>query len=123
MALHDHVHVLVAAVKPVASGVADDALSDPTPCPDWDVRALANHLLGTIEAFRRIGASEALDPDDPWGLSGDHMSDTWRDDLVSRLDGFAGAWDTAEAYEGEVPGAQMPKRVLAGMGFVEALLH
>ena len=123
MALHEHVHDLVTAVKPVVTAVPDDAMDDPTPCPEWDVRALANHLLGTIEAFRRVGVAEPLDPDDPWGTGGDHMSDTWRDDLASRLDGFAGAWDTAEAYEGEVPGAQMPKQVLGGMAFVEALLH
>src|SRR3954468_23000947 len=115
MALHDHVHVLVAAVKPVASGVADDALSDPTPCPDWDVRALANHMLGTIEAMRRAGASEAPDPDDPWGTGGDYMSGSWREDLNDRLDGLADAWASEQAFAGEVPGAQMPKAVIGGM--------
>ena len=46
-------------------------MDEPTPCPDWDVRALANHMLGTVEAMRRAGASEDPDPDDPWGTAGD----------------------------------------------------
>ena len=95
----------------------------PTPCPDWDVRALANHMLGTVEAMRRVGAGESLDEDDPWGTAGDHMSEGWRDDLAERLDGFADAWDSPEAYEGEAMGGKVPKQMIGLMAFAEVLLH
>ena len=31
------------------SGVAQSQAADPTPCSEWDVRALLNHLLGVLE--------------------------------------------------------------------------
>ena len=62
MPLHEHVHPLVDAVTPVVAGVPDEALDAPTPCAEFDVRTLANHLLGTTEAMRRIGVGEDLDP-------------------------------------------------------------
>jgi uncharacterized protein (TIGR03086 family) len=123
MAIHEHVHDLVATVSPVVRSVPEEALDDPTPCSGWSVRDLANHLLGTSEAMRRIGAGEELDPEDPWGTSGDHMSAAWREELLSRLEGWAGAWDSADAYEGEAMGGQMPKQLVGQMGFAEVLLH
>jgi uncharacterized protein (TIGR03086 family) len=123
MATHEHVHDLVDALRPVVQGVPDEALDDPTPCVGWTVRELANHLLGTSEAMRRIGAGEDLDPDDPWGTAGDHMGASWRDDLVTRLEGLAGAWDSAAAFEGAAMGGQMPKQMVGQMAFAEVLLH
>jgi uncharacterized protein (TIGR03086 family) len=123
MATHQHVHDLVENLAPVVSRVPDDALGNPTPCPEWDVRALANHMLGTIEAMRRAGAGEDLDEQDPWGTAGDHMSESWRQDLEGRLAGFAAAWDTPEAFEGEAMGGKLPKQMIGLMAFTEALLH
>jgi uncharacterized protein (TIGR03086 family) len=123
MAVHEHVHDLVSTLRPVVLGVTDGALDDPTPCSGWTVRDLTNHLLGTTEAMRRVGAGEDLDPDDPWGTAGDHMSEEWRDLLVARLEELARAWDSAEAYEGAAMGGQMPKQMVGQMAFVEVLLH
>src|ERR1700712_2944782 len=123
MATHEHVHDLVSSLRPVVDGVPDDALGAPSPCPEWDVRALANHMLGTIEAMRRVGAGEDLDEKDPWGTAGDHMSERWREDLDGRLSAFAEAWDSPAAYEGEAMGGKLPKQMVGVMGFVEALLH
>jgi uncharacterized protein (TIGR03086 family) len=122
-AAHQHVHDLVESLRPVVSGVPEEALSGPTPCPEWDVRALANHMLGTIEAMRRVGAGEDLDEKDPWGTAGDHMSEDWREDLGTRLAAFAEAWDSPEAYEGEAMGGKVPKQMIGLMAFTEALLH
>jgi uncharacterized protein (TIGR03086 family) len=123
MAAHEHVHDLVSSLRPVVERVPDDVLDRPTPCPDWDVRALANHMLGTIEAMRRVGAGETLDEDDPWGAAGDHMSERWREDLGERLGGFAEAWDSPDAFEGEAMGGKMPKQMIGLMAYTEALLH
>ena len=123
MAVHEHVHHLVSTLRPVVRGVPEEALDNPTPCSGWTVRDLANHLLGTSEAMRRIGVGDELDPDDPWGTAGDHMNEQWREELVARLEGLAGAWDTAAAFEGEAMGGQMPKQMVGQMAFAEVLLH
>lgn len=47
-------------------GVADDQWNASTPCPDWDVRKLVSHLIGSHQAMlSMVGQShEAPGPDD-----------------------------------------------------------
>jgi len=35
----------------IVAGVKPDQLSGPTPCADWDTRALLNHTIGVVEMF------------------------------------------------------------------------
>lgn len=123
MSTRQHVHSVAASLQPVVHGVSDARMGDPTPCSEFDVRAVANHMLGTLEAMRRVGAREALDPQDPWGTSGEHLRDEWRDDLSTLLDRWATAWSQADAWEGEAMDGAMPRQVLGDMGFVEVMLH
>jgi uncharacterized protein (TIGR03086 family) len=44
-------------VHAVVETIGDDDLHLPTPCPDWDVQALADHLIDTIA---RLGAAVDL---------------------------------------------------------------
>ena len=123
MSSRDHVFSIVATLQPVVQGVSTQDADRPTPCPDWTVRDAANHLLGTAEAMRRIGAGEPLDPQDPWGTGGDHLHEDWRDDLSDLLTRWAKSWSQPEAWEGEAMDGAMPKQVIGDMGFVEVMLH
>ena len=123
MSPREHLHSVVASLEPVIRGVSDDDLASPTPCDDFDVRGVANHLLGTIEAMRRVGAAEPMDPDDPWGTNGDNVTAQWREDLSRRLAAFADVWSAPEAWEGDALDGTMPRQVVGGMAFVEAILH
>ena len=66
MELHEMMAKAGVSVVEVARNVKPDQLTAPTPCPDWDVRALINHLM-FWSAFRSElaarKASEALHAD------------------------------------------------------------
>jgi uncharacterized protein (TIGR03083 family) len=54
------------AVHNVVATVGDDDLHRPTPCRDWDVKALAEHLLDTIA---RLGVAVGIPATVPDGGS------------------------------------------------------
>lgn len=123
MSTREHLHSVVTSLQPVIQGVRPDGLEDVTPCEDWTVGRLINHMLGTVEAMRRVGAGESLDPDDPWGTGGDHLSEHWQSDLAELLSRFADAWQQPASWEGEAMDGAMPRALVGDMGFVEVMLH
>lgn len=123
MATRDHLFSIVASLQPVIQGVSALDMGKPSPCAEFDVRAVASHMLGTIEAMRRIGASEPLDTQDPWGKSGVDVGEQWRDDLSQKLTQYAKAWSQPEAWEGDALDGAIPRQTVGDMAFVEAMLH
>jgi uncharacterized protein (TIGR03086 family) len=123
MSTREHLHSVVASLQPVIHGVSATDTGADTPCDDWDVRAVANHMLGTVEAMRRVGAGEALDRDDPWGTNGDNLREEWRRDLSELLTAYADAWSQPDAWEGDAMDGAVPKQTLGEIGYVEVILH
>jgi uncharacterized protein (TIGR03086 family) len=72
MQVHPNVPALLSRAIPVAQRVVDgirpEQLAAPTPCPEWDVRTLLNHLT----VFHRMATAAA---------TGDAMPG-WSDDLL-----------------------------------------
>ena len=64
MSTREHLRSVVTTLQPVVKGVPADHMGASTPCTEFDVRAVANHRIGTMEAMRRIGASEPVDAED-----------------------------------------------------------
>jgi len=42
-------------------GVQAGDLDRPTPCTEWTVRQLLNHLIGSVDILTRLGRGEAVD--------------------------------------------------------------
>ena len=42
----------------VILGVKPDQLDDPTPCAEWTLRDLVNHVVGGLDTFRKAAAGE-----------------------------------------------------------------
>jgi len=55
----------------IVAGVHKEDLHEPTPCSDWDVSGLLDHLIADIDTFNRVASGEPLDlvtsikPDEP----------------------------------------------------------
>lgn len=108
-------------------GADDDGLSGPTPCPDYPVGALLDHLMALTVAFTAGARKEAMTGDEsPPGTSTlEHLNPRWRDLLPQRLAGLAEAWRDPAAWQGmaEVGGVTMPGSVTAVVALDEVVMH
>lgn len=61
----DQLDRALATTGRIVAGVAGDQWGDPTPCAEWDVRQVANHLVGglSIFALQLDGQDYAVDHD------------------------------------------------------------
>lgn len=108
----------------ITAAVAPDRLTGVTPCPDYDTRALVNHLV----AYTGIGMEcRALRKPHPEGLAErDFTADPdWAAQYAEALRRAVAAWADPAAWEGEIPTGEgsMPAEALAGMLFLELVLH
>ncbi len=88
--------------RPIVTAVEPDRLDSPSNCEDWDVRELANHLLGALAMFEGVGAQGVAD-------MAVVESDLIGDDLAGSYDRLAAATLDAWSAQGRVDGtAKMP---------------
>ncbi|OLF16547.1 TIGR03086 family metal-binding protein [Actinophytocola xanthii] len=127
MELHEMMAKAAAAAVEVARNVKPDQLEDPTPCPDWDVRALVNHLM-FWSAFRSELAArkQPVPADDPVTEETDFTRDPhWAATLESRLERVTAAWGEPGATEGQtgLAGGSMPAGLIGTMMVGELVVH
>src|SRR5688572_25969424 len=106
----------------VVRGVKPDQLAAPTPCADWDVRALTNHLLQVVGALHLAGRRRSV-PDAMWGR--DLMSEGWADRFEDEGRAAEAAWAQPGAWDGMVGmgGAEMPAPLIATMFASDLAIH
>lgn len=124
METHEKMAVAGAAAVRVARGVTPDQLDAPTPCPDWDVRTLVNHLI-LWSAFRSETAARKLPADETHTEDTDFTQDDWAETFASQLDRASAAWAEPGATDGDtgLAGGSMPATVIAGMMLGELVVH
>ncbi len=123
-----HPEAVGPACDAVSAALADPpahALDRPTPCSDFDLRALIEHFIGTSGAMARLGRGEPLDPDDPWGGGAHTAEGDWVARLRRNLADVGQGWSRPAAWEGtvEVGGSAMPRDMLGQMALVEVVAH
>ena len=121
---------LMAAAAPqaerVVAGVREDQLDNPTPCAEWTVRRLLNHLLlwsGTINA---LAAKREPIPGDLKDGETDYVAEPgWAKEFARSLDSAVAAWSAPGALEGttSMGRSDMPAEVVVQMLFGELVFH
>jgi uncharacterized protein (TIGR03086 family) len=77
----DQLAALIADVRPEAAG-------DPTPCTDWNVQDLIDHIVATPTRFARMIRGEQVDWGAPTPPAGDDPAGAFR----AHADDLLGAW-------------------------------
>lgn len=110
------------ACTTVVEGIQGNHLANRTPCSEWDVQGLMNHLIGSM-AYLTARAEGR----DPGTLQPANVSD--RDDavqqLVSGMDRATSAWATPGALERKVqsPFGETSGTFMAGITLTEIVIH
>jgi uncharacterized protein (TIGR03086 family) len=120
--LHPSTRILAALVERV-----DDAqLGASTPCPDYTVGDLLDHIwrlaIAFTEAARKARGSNASRP--PEG-SRDHLPPDWRTRIPADVAALGAAWDDPRAWDGDtmIAGMEMPAAVVGGVALNEVVTH
>jgi uncharacterized protein (TIGR03086 family) len=124
MTFHQQIADSAKEAARVTAGITPGQLSGVTPCPDFDTRALANHLV----AYTGIGMEcRALRKPHPEGLAERDFTaePDWAASYAEALDRAVAAWADPAVWEGTIPTGEgaMPAQAMAGMLFLELVLH
>ena len=108
-----HTATIVSAVKP-------DQLSNPTPCSEFDVKALLNHMIGGLDMLRTAASGgEAVRPE------GDQFGDDPGAEYAARSKKLLEAVRRDGALDGtwKMPFGELPAQMMASIAFVEHVTH
>ena len=112
------------ATGDIVARVRAEQLAAPTPCSEWDVRALLNHLVaGNWWASELAAGATIADVGDR--LDGDVIGDDAYDAYRRSADAAAAAFEAPGALEAPcaVSYGPVPGQVYAGHRFIDVLIH
>lgn len=118
-----HLSKAAEAMAATVRTISPDQLTNPTPCTEFDVRALVSHLLYWGPSLEGAGRREVVPPPDS-GV--DLTAGDWRGDLLAQLDRMVEAWAPPAAWEGMtrvVGPTETPAGVIGGMIVCELVVH
>lgn len=109
-------------VASIVAGVRDDQWRDSTPCSEWDVRALTEHIVGGLFMFGAAAAGRSLTPPEPGvDLLGPDPVATYKMAGAQAVDGFSqpGALERMVV----VPAGEMPGSVALAIALLDIVVH
>jgi len=113
-------------IADLVRAVPDDLLAGPTPCPDYSVGDLLEHVGGLAIAFRAAATKRAL-PGGSRPPSGDaaRLGEDWRSRIPGDLLAMAGAWREPDAWTGltKAGGIDLPGAVAGVVALDEIVIH
>jgi uncharacterized protein (TIGR03086 family) len=108
-----------ARTVPVVRGIADDQLDSPTPCADFQVRDLLNHLFQVVINMQAMAERKPGD----FRSTPDVIKDDWRDRFATETERLIAAWSDPAALEGVSAGMGLPQPMIAGLALADLTVH
>ncbi|WP_158845046.1 TIGR03086 family metal-binding protein [Saccharothrix deserti] len=116
----------VATALEVVENVKPDQLDAPTPCTEFDVRKLVNHLLFWGPSLAAAARKQPVPPPAESEADVDLTAGDWSADLAARLRATATAWSAPEAWTGMTSVGspqEMPAELIGAMVLGETVVH
>ena len=107
-------------------GVPDDMLGAPTPCPEYSVGDLLDHIGGLAVAFTWAATKEAFDrPDTAPSGDASRLGADWRERIPAAVEALGEAWRDPEAWTGmtKAGGVDMPGEIGGLVALDEIVIH
>ncbi|GID31873.1 TIGR03086 family metal-binding protein [Paractinoplanes brasiliensis] len=104
---------------PVVRGVRDEQLDDATPCAEFRVRDLLNHLFQVVVVFQGAARREPLDMSN----TPDSIAEGWRDRFADETERMIAAWSDPDALEGVSAGAGLPQAMVGNLALADLTIH
>lgn len=114
------------AMSVVVRAMTDDQLTNKTPCTEYDVRGLINHLLFWGPSLAAAGRKESLPQPATAESDVDLAAGDWRGRLLDLLDDIRSSWAPPSAWEGETSMGTpqlLPAPVMGDMIVGELAVH
>ncbi|MCI2423361.1 TIGR03086 family metal-binding protein [Saccharopolyspora sp. K220] len=115
-----------AALAGIIRDTKPDQLDARTPCTEYDVRGLVNHLLFWGPSLEGAGRKETVPPPDGAEADVDLTGGDWAAALEAHLDRTVAAWSEPGAWEGTTHmggPTELPASLVGGMVVVELVVH
>ena len=109
----------------LVAATGDDQLAGPTPCPDYSVADLLDHIGGLTVEFTCAARKEPTPGSGAPSGDGSRLEPGWRERIARDLDALAAAWRVPAAYEGETHAGpiDLPAPVAAQVALNEVVVH
>ncbi|MEV5608061.1 TIGR03086 family metal-binding protein [Streptomyces sp. NPDC052225] len=106
---------------PVVTGIDDKVLAEPTPCGDYDVKSLVNHLFHVVVEFQKL----AVKQDSDFTATPDRVGQgpDWRERFADQADALTAAWSAPGAENGTTGAMNMPARLVGSMALLDLTVH
>lgn len=124
MTTHDF-RPTTAELARLVRGVGDHQLQDPTPCPDYTVADLLDHIGGLALAFTLSALKKEIPGGGNASGDGSRLEDGWRDRICAQLGELGEAWLDPAAYDGMTMAGpiEMPAEIAALVALDEVTVH
>ncbi len=117
--ISDLLEAAAGRAAPVVAGVRDADLGAPTPCADYRVRDLLNHLFQVVVNFQELAAKREAD----FSTTPDYLGDDWRPRFAHETSLLVQAWAQPGAEEGTSRGMGLPARTVGAMALLDLTVH